>query len=844
MNWPAFVAGHFLWSKSSWHFRIRGLNWIHRGGDFSVARTAVKQKRINPTASPLTRRRCNWRLAAWCALLAAAVALLYGRVATFQLVHYDDLEYLMKTPHVQQGLSWAGIRWAFLQTQVANWHPLTILSYLLDDQFWGFSARAFHLTNLFWHTLNTVLLFIVLRALTKAQVPSAIVAALFGIHPLHVESVAWVAERKDVLSTFFWIVTIWAYASWVRDRKTWRYALVLLLYVMGLMCKPMLVTLPFVLLLLDFWPLNRVHDNRGSSTIAKLPHLLLEKTPLFILAAISAIVTFLVQQKAGAVAIVDRVSLSERFANAGMAYLVYLGQMIWPAKLAALYPLPQHANLEWGLLCGAIVLAATAGAIVALRRWPYVAVGWLWYVGTLVPVIGIVQVGLQSHADRYTYVPLIGIFIAIVWAAFDLIDRRPQWRIPATVAAMVAITALAARTWFQIGYWADSETLFKRTLAVAPDNPQIHYNLGTVYSEQQRPLEAIAHYRQAVRLQPELTEAWCNLALTLAGQGGDLAEATQISDDLVNRAPDLADAHVAKAIVAFGRGDVDLAESSANEALKRDPKSYRAYLVLGRVDAAKGQLAVAEQQFRRAADLSVSADSYLQLGLIIGAQGRTDDAIAQFREALKWQPNNSGAHEALGHSLLTLGKLDDAKRHFAAVLDLNPRARESRLEMGTLLTRQGRIAEAIAYFEKVVQTDSGDAPAHFQLGIALQMQNRAAEAIDQYRQAIALNPKSTARNNLAWLLATHPDAHLRNGAEALLLAEQLPTSAEALDTLAAAYAETGAFDQAQVTAQQALAQAREKSKTTLIPQLESRLALYKQNQPYREPIAPSPNQSP
>ena len=777
-----------------------------------------------------------------CAFLVLTTVAVYAQSGSFEFTSYDDPEYLLTNPYVRDGITPAGVKWAFCQTQVANWHPTTTLSYLVDGQLWGLDKPgAFHFVNVLVHALNSVLLFLVLRRFTGFEARSAVVAALFALHPLHVESVAWVAERKDVLSALFLMLTIWAYAAWVARRSVWRYGLVVVFFALGLMSKPMLVTLPFVLLLLDVWPLKRITLAGGEEHVPS--HrvawtLVLEKVPLLGMSIASSIITFIVQQKAGALTAGERVPLADRIANAAIAYVAYLVQMVWPAKLGVLYPLPPQVDPGSALVCGSLLLVATIAALLALRRHPYVTVGWLWYMGTLIPVIGIVQVGIQARADRYTYIPLIGVFIAVVWTVGELLERRRRWLIPVAVATVAIIAALTVRTWFQVRYWATSESLYTRTLAVAPHNPQINYNLGTVYSDQQRYPEAIEQYREAVRLEPGLFNAWCNLALALVAQGGDLTEAAGVGDAIVTRAPNLADSHVARGIVAFARQDIDLAERCAAEALQRDERSPRAHLLQGKVYAARNNLPMAESEFRRATELSPSADAHLQLGLVVAQEGRTDEAIRQFREALKWQPKNWAAQEAFGHALLSQGKLDEALQHFSAALELNPRARDSRLQIARILTRQGKHPEATAFLKQVVAKDPSDGPARFQLGILLQQQHDEPGAVEQYRAAMALNPKSSARNNLAWILATSRNDQLRSGSEAVRLAEQLRQERgdepEVLDTLAAALAEKGDFVRAVQVAEEAARRAEAVKNSALAQEIRERLRLYRGRSAYRE----------
>jgi tetratricopeptide (TPR) repeat protein len=533
---------------------------------------------------------------AWCALLVAAVCAIYWRVHAFEFVHYDDLEYVLKEPYVRQGLTWAGVVWAFTETQVHNWHPVTMLSYLVDAELWGMTPGAFHLVNVVLHAADAVLLFLVLRRMTGRVHGSGIVAALFAVHPLHVESVAWVAERKDVLSTFFLLSTLWAYAAWVERPSAGRYALVAVLFALGLMSKPMLVTLPFLLLLVDYWPLGRFAPEPPDARawLTRLRELALEKWPLFAMTAAASVVTFVVQRETGAMTATDQLSLLERLANAAQSYLRYLGLAVWPARLGVMYPLPPQISLVHGALAAGVVLAASAAVLRAARSAPHFFTGWFWYLGTLVPVIGLVQVGYQSHADRYTYVPLIGIFVAAVWAVAGAVTTR-RARAAAAALTAAALLALSVRAWQQVGYWRNSETLYERALVVAPNSPNIRWNMAMLLTEHGRPADAIPHLRHLVTIAPNFMAGYIQLVLSLIAVG-DLAGAEQVVRELRQLAPDAAQTHLATAIVALQRGDLRAAEREADAALALDPKLERARNVLRQVYAARRQRAGSPQR--------------------------------------------------------------------------------------------------------------------------------------------------------------------------------------------------------------------------------------------------------
>lgn len=438
-----------------------------------------------------------WPALGVCLFLAAMVATLFGPTLGHGFVNYDDDAYIHLQPEVVRGLSWDGVVWAFTQVHSGNRHPLTSLSHMLDCQLWGLNARGHHFGNVLLHGASALLLFLALRAMTGALWRSAFVATLFAIHPLRVESVAWVSERKDVLSGFFFMLTLLAYHRYAQRPGALRYGAVALLFALGLMAKPMLITLPFLLLLLDFWPLRRP---------TRWPRLLLEKLPLFFLCAVSALATM--QAQTHTMRSLELLPLSARLANAAVALVTYIGQFFWPTRLGVFYPLPEQVSIWKTAFALALVVALTLLTLRLRRSRPYLTVGWLWYLGMLVPVLGLVQVGLQSHADRYTYLPQIGFALALTWGIADLSASwkfRPQIL---TAAAALIVGALSLATARQVDYWQSSETLWRRTLAVTEKNAVAHTNLGTLLPA----LEALAHYEAAVALEPDAPIVLNNLA--------------------------------------------------------------------------------------------------------------------------------------------------------------------------------------------------------------------------------------------------------------------------------------------------------------------------------------------
>jgi Flp pilus assembly protein TadD len=587
---------------------------------------------------PLTARTDSFlskRVLLACLILIAAIVTVYAPVRHFGFLQWDDPDYVTDNVHVAQGLTWQGARWALTSSDAANWHPVTWLSHMLDVQLYGMNAGPQHVTSLLIHILNALLLFGLLYRMTGAWGRSMFVAGLFAVHPLHVESVAWISERKDVLSTLFWMLAMWAYVAYVRRPGLWRYLLVVLWFGLGLMAKPMLVTLPFVLLLLDVWPLRRVDlgGGAGRSGLAALRRqgpgllrLLREKLPLFALAAISSVVTLLAQRHEGAIFGLEGLPLGLRLANALASYLAYIGKMLWPVRLAAFYPIPTSTPI-WQASLGALVLiGVTVLAIRAGRRRAYFLVGWLWYVGTLIPVIGLVQVGNQSMADRYTYVPLIGLFLIIAWGAAELAARWRPSRLALPVAAVCVGLACAAVARAQVRYWGDGIALWEHALDVTDDNAKAQDNLGVALDHQGRFDEAVQHLVEAVRLKPDVAETHDNLGVALAHQG-KLDEAVQHLVEAVRLKPDYAEAQNNLGLALMYQGKLDEAVQHLVEAVRLNPD-------------------VAEAQNN--------------LGVALAHQGKLDEAVQHFVAALRIKPNFAGAHDNLKAAQAIQGKHADS----------------------------------------------------------------------------------------------------------------------------------------------------------------------------------------
>jgi protein O-mannosyl-transferase len=486
-----------------------------------------------------------WFTVGVCIALAALTWLVFGQTLWHDFINYDDPRYVYENTKITGGVSLSGVAWAFSHIHSMNWHPLTTISHMLDCQFYGLRSGWHHFTNVLLHTIAVILLFLALQEMTGAFWRSAFVAAVFAIHPLRVESVAWISERKDVLSGVFFMLTLLAYVYYVRLPSLRRYLVVVFVFACGLMSKPMLVTLPFVLLLLDYWPLHRIRGLWWKRV--------LEKIPLFMLSAFSSIATFVAQK--GAVGWTEQLPIWERTNNAVVSYVVYIGQMLWPVRLAVFYPHPENRLRLWEIILSFILLICiTVIAITLRKRRPYLITGWLWYLGMLVPVIGLVQVGWQGRADRYTYLTQIGLYIAVTWAAADLTALWRYQRIIVSTAAMLVIGALSWHASVQTWYWRDSETLFRHALAVTTNNDVAQNNLGIVFLRQGKLDEAISLLQAAVDLRPDNSPAHENLAKALL-QKGDVANALIHYQKLLELQPDNIEVHniVGTVLIQQGR---------------------------------------------------------------------------------------------------------------------------------------------------------------------------------------------------------------------------------------------------------------------------------------------------
>ena len=669
--------------------------------------SASPERSVRPVNPGRTASHCGhpWLLAG---LLLLLVFALYAPAVYHDFVNYDDSDYVTGNSQVLNGLNAEGLKWAFTSGHASNWHPLTWISHQLDAGSYGSSPGGHHLTSILFHVLNSGLLFLLLRELTGASWRALLVCALFALHPLRVESVAWVSERKDVLSGCFFLLTLWAYQRFARAdrnlqsiRRSW-FAASLLFFSLGLLSKPMLVTVPFVLLLLDYWPLRRVEVSQCFNIRVWLP-LITEKVPFFALAIASSIITFLVQREGGSVS--ASISLGARLANAFVAHARYLKKLFLPNDLAVLYPHP--GSWPVSIVTASVILAIVVAGWIWWQRGkrPHLLVGYLWSIGMLVPVIGIVQVGIQSMADRYTYLPMIGLTVALVWALGEMkfFGIRP---ILSATAALMVCCALSLLTARQVNYWRNSETLFTRTVEVTPNNYLAYNNLGHYLEIQGKSDLALEHYRKSVNINPLYDEALNNLGHALASRK-QYAEAIELLKRAVASKPNEVEAHNNLGNALSEIGQIDEAIPHYQFVLEKEP---------------------------------MHANANNNYGIALAMKGDLPAAITHFQRALEAKRDYAGAYSNLGNAYAVSKRLEEAEQAFRRAMELDPKEPKARNNYGNVLAERGRLPEAAQQYEVALRLRSENPEAHMNLAVVLFQLQKTAAAREHLETALRQRP--------------------------------------------------------------------------------------------------------
>jgi tetratricopeptide (TPR) repeat protein len=622
-----------------------------------------------------------------CLVVVLATLAVFWQVRLNEFISFDDDKYITDNSHVKAGLTWESVVWAFTKPHVHNWHPLTWLSHMLDCELYGLNSSAHHFTNLLFHMTNAVLLLFILNRMTGNLWSSAFVAAVFALHPLRVESVAWASERKDVLSTFFWMLAIWAYVRYSERPTIGRYLPVFLALCLGLLAKQMLVTLPFVLLLLDYWPLGRLKFkgrclpwSTQSTVTVSAQRCIWEKLPFLVLSVVAGAIIYLVQEHTGLVQSITHYSLAYRIKNAVVVYIVYIGKMFWPSHLAFFYPPVLDGLSTWHIATSALLLGAiTALVIWKVRQSPCLAVGWLWYLGTLVPVIGLIQVWEQAMADRYTYIPLTGILIMIAWGLPQLLAKWRYHKIALCTAALIILLALSISTHRQLRYWRNSTNLFEHALEVTENNYIAHHFLAHSLYEQGKIDQAIVHDRKAIQIRPYFVNALSNLGVSLA-QIGNLDGAIKIYINALDIMPDLVETRVNLGDALIGRRDFNEAVKHFNKALEVQPDCIEAIKGLGKAFLLQGKYTEAIEKYKQV--LRKTPDdpqAYNDLGVILSITGHNNEAIEHFKRAVQLSSNSPQAHFILAKALNTAGKFTQAIEAAEKALQLAQSSQQHKL---------------------------------------------------------------------------------------------------------------------------------------------------------------------
>lgn len=789
-----------------------------------------------PPQTPATSPRAAFGLSA---LLVVLIAAAFWQLPGNGFITYDDPFYVTKNPDVNGGLTAKSVKWAFTAMHASNWHPLTWLSHMLDCEWFGLNPRAHHLMNLGWHTANALLLFALLRRLTGSTWRSWFVAALFAIHPMHVESVAWVSERKDVLSVCFFMLTLLAYANYAEKSKVqslkskvW-YASALVCFALGLLSKPMLVTLPCVLLLLDFWPLRRFEWQFSVENLNRFSRLLLEKIPFFLLTGLSCVMTVIAQTRGGAVAPTLDIGLPQRVVNCVIAYGWYGWRLFVPVDQAVIYPLMPERETWQIIAASAFVLAGTGWAVWRAAKRPWFAFGWFWFLGVLVPVIGIVQVGMQAYADRYTYLSFIGLWVALIWGAEECTRRWPGRVRGLTPLAALLLFACVLANRHALSFWKDDETLYRRALAVTENNYIALNNLGFARSERGNYDEAIKYCETALRIAPRFAEAHNTIGCARLGQKRPEL-AVPAFEQAISARPSSAMYRNNLGTALHELRKYEEAVRAYEGALQVDAEFVDAHYNRGNSLGRLGRSPEAIASYEAAIALRPTyADAHLNLGYELLHAGRRGEAKTAFERALRASAGCVNAHYALGQAANEDGNFAAAEPHWREFLAAKPEHAAARVQLVMTLLGQKKFPAAVSEAQEAVRRAPESAVARYWLAVALEQDGRVPEARPAYEKTLALDPDhAEALNNLAWLLTASPDAAVRDGKRAVTLAQRAceltkNESALFLGTLAAAYAEAGDFARAITTAESARDLAQRTSQTEVVRKNETLLDLYR-----------------
>jgi len=821
----------------------------------------------NSNAAGCPRRAHVWLVCLGLGVLTLAA---YGQVVRFEFVNWDDYAAIMENPRVAGGLTRDNVLWALKIHGPLQWHPLAYWCHQLNCQLFGWKAGPHHVVNVLLHVTAALALLGAFWRLTGNFWPSALVAALFALHPLSVESVAWISHLRDPLSTIFWALVMWAYAGYARRGGARRYLMVLFLFAVGLMAKPTLCTLPCVLLLLDYWPLRRLRVGVGrqdqalrGEDRASTPHLgwlLLEKAPLLALSGVSAWLSYLSQHSILAIVTLESIPLGSRLANTAQAYVLHLVHLLWPINLAPVYPFPDSFHAPWVAAAVALLAALTVAAVYFGRHRGYLLVGWLWFLGTLAPVIGLVKMGAgTSLTDHHAYVPLLGIYAALAWTLAECVQHRPRWRLAVSGAAAVVLLGLTVVTWRQTAIWQNGQSLWEYTLAVTKNNSIAHNNLGCVLRDLGKTAEATEHYRQAVQIDPRNAMACNNLGYCLAEQG-NLDEAIHYYQRALEAYPILSPAHANWGNALAAQGKFDEAIWHFEQGLRVDPMNVAIHNDWGNMLFEQDKLDEAIGHYQEVLRIyPANAYAYRFWAAALAAQGQLEDAVQKLQESLRLRPNDAPAHLNLSITLARQGQWDQAMEHFREAMALNPscdfsdrnvaaaRFAPAKLDeviasqLGQLLVREGRHSEAEPYLREALKFEATNAVVRAFLATTLHQQGKTDEALRQFEECVRLDPdRPEPLHNIAWIRATHPDVKFRNGSEAVRVAERACQLTDRknpffLDCLAAAYAETGRWTDAVSTAREAASVATKEGLTGLAAQIERRVALYQAKRPFRQP---------